>query len=738
MATAEQALREQIRSTLQAFQAGKLADNARTLDIDIQEIEEKLRQLVDYGSMVNPFAADPATTILLIAAINRLKVLDPAVGSGAFPMGMLQKLVRVLSKLDPDNHIWKHEQRERLIGEEVNRIRQDMQVASQISDEEVREEAIAKLQERLQEVEDNFARNAMDYSRKLFLIENCIYGVDIQPIAVQIAKLRFFISLVIEQAIDDSKGSKNRGILPLPNLETKFVAANTLFALEGQLSLRSPEVIAKEEELKTIRQKHFTARTQRTKQKYREQDKQLREDICALLKGTGLEAATAETLAYWNPYDQNATASFFDPQWMFGIRENFDIVIGNPPYVRQEQIKELKPTLKAQYDCYTGVADLYVYFYERALQLLEPGGILTYISSNKYFRANYGEKLRNLLSQRTRIHTLIDFGDASVFTAIAYPSIIITQKDSPSSNTIDALNWNPDRPLVDFLDVIRTEPFELTQSYLGKEGWQLESPVVFNVLEKLRAAGTPLGEYVNGRFYRGILTGFNEAFVVDQATRDRLIAEHPSSAEVLKPFVRGRDVKRWRVDHQNLWVIFTRRGIKIKEYPAIYEYLKPFKERLTPGIPGGRKAGSYEWYEIQDNIAYWQEFERSKIIYPDIYAHQSFSIDTQGLFSGNTCYFIPTDEHWMCGLLNSSIIEWFYSNISNSVRGGYLRAFSDYMKQIPIPHASEQEKGAIAALVQKCLDAKGQGVAHCEAEIDDRVAHLYGLTPNDLKIIRGE
>ena len=161
---------------------------------------------------------------------------------------------------------------------------------------------------------------------------------------------------------------------------------------------------------------------------------------------------------------------------------------------------------------------------------------------------------------------------------------------------------------------------------------------------------------------------------------------------MLKPFLRGRDVKRWRCEPQDLWLIFTRRGIDIKAFPAVHAYLKPYQQRLTPGVPGGRKPGSYEWYEIQDNIAYWQEFNQPKIVYPDIYEHQTFAFDTEGYFFGNTCYFVPTDEKWFLSFLNSSLMEWFYGSISNRIRGGYLRAFSQYVGQIPIPTATEDQK----------------------------------------------
>ncbi len=182
--------------------------------------------------------------------------------------------------------------------------------------------------------------------------------------------------------------------------------------------------------------------------------------------------------------------------------------------------------------------------------------------------------------------------------------------------------------------------FALPQTSLKRDGWRLESEVKLGLLERLRNSGAPLGEYVNGRFNRGILTGLNEAFVVDRATRDRLIAEHPTSAEVLKPFLRGRDVKRWRIDPQDIWLIFTRRGIDIRKYPAILKHLKQFKAQLTPGVPVGRKPGSYEWYEIQDNIAYWHEFEQPKIIYPNICSRNEFTWDETKYFSNQKTFMI--------------------------------------------------------------------------------------------------
>jgi len=222
------------------------------------------------------------------------------------------------------------------------------------------------------------------------------------------------------------------------------------------------------------------------------------------------------------------------------------------------------------------------------------------------------------------------------------------------------------------------------------------------LLDRLRVAGTPLGEYVKGRFYYGIKTGLNEAFVIDRTTRDRLITEHASSSEIIKPWLRGRDVKRWRIDNPGLFLCYVGWHTEIKKYPAVYKHLSRFSEELKarPEV----KAGRVPWYALSRYASdYWQEFAQPKVLYPDIYEHQSFAWDEQGFYAANTCYFIPTEEKWLTALFNSRMIEWFYSQISNKVRGGYLRAFSDYMKLIPIPKTTEMQRNVIAQLVDYLL-----------------------------------
>jgi adenine-specific DNA-methyltransferase len=648
------------------------------------------------------------------------------------------------------------------------------------------------------------------YQLKRHAIQHSLYGVDFDPGAVEIAKLRLWLSMVVDE-------DNLREIQPLPNLDYKIMQGNSLLEefqgvrllddkllqppdegrdsqiaeIKSRISSLSQEFVrlhgegkksaaaklTAEQEIKRLKKQvaglanpdeaksggqgelHQQTswaswkRIQELHEKFfgensRVEKDKLRRELDALernfMEATLREQGRSGAIAELKRASVKHRKPFFLWRLQFGEvfqqHGGFDVVIANPPYVRQEEIKEFKEALKRVFECYTGTADLFVYFYERAVKLLRSGGALAFITSNKYYRAGYGEKLRDFLARELTLQQLIDFGDAPVFEAIAYASILTGTRNVPTKDAAAlGYTWEKDVAFERIAHVIPERGQRISQTDLKPDGWRLESPVVLRMLDKLRRAGKPLGEYVGGRFYYGIKTGLNEAFVVDRVTRDRLIREHKSSAEILKPFLRGRDVKRWKTEPQDLWLIFTRRGIDIKRYPAIYDHLLPLKKQLVPGAPGGRKPGSYEWYEIQDNIAYWQEFEQPKILYPDIYEHQSFTWDEQRYFAANTCYFIPTNEKWMTGLLNSSAVEWFYGMISNRVRGGYLRAFSDYMKQIPIPVASPEKQKTVERLVDRILAAKHRDAkadtSALEREIDELVYALYGLTPGEIQIV---
>ncbi|MBE2234991.1 MAG: Eco57I restriction-modification methylase domain-containing protein, partial [Anaerolinea sp.] len=697
---------------------------------------ERLRGLLAYSD--EPHGFDAAESAALIAAIDRLKCLDPACGSGAFPMGMLHKLVHVLARLDPDNSQWRALQRRKAVAE--------TEEAYQIGDR-------AERKTRLDDIEEAFTANTSDYGRKLYLIENCIYGVDIQPIAVQIAKLRFFISLVVDQRVDDAR--PNRGVRPLPNLETKFVAANTLIGIPRpqQMALRDPAIEQKERDLAEVRKRHFAARTQTTKEKYRQADQRLRGELAALLRRDGWGRDTAAQLAAWDPYDQNAHADFFDPEWMFGVAEGFDVVIGNPPYVRQEQLGAAKALFQQQYDCYTGTADLYVYFFERGLRLLRPDGVLTYISSNKYFRAGYGAKLRGYLAGQTRIEQLIDFGDAPVFTAIAYPSILIARRAAPAGQQTRALSWPAGEPLTDFAGAFRQRSFLIAQRELTADGWRLETPAVLRLMEKLHSRGRPLGEFVNGQFYRGITTGLNDAFVVDQSTCDRLIAEHSSSARLLRPFLRGRDIERWRVRYDNQYLIKIEssenkthgwsgmsksdaEAVFAATYPAIHGHLLQSRDALI----ARDDQGHYFW-ELR-SCTYWHEFERHKIVSTKVSKRPTFAFDNDGYFFGNTSYFKGTETNplFILGLLNSNVSFYYARKVFVGKQNSWYEVQPVALEAFPLPPYDDTQM--IDGLVKAILAAKAENpaadVRALEAEIDQRVYALYGLTAEEIRIVEGE
>jgi adenine-specific DNA-methyltransferase len=276
-----------------------------------------------------------------------------------------------------------------------------------------------------------------------------------------------------------------------------------------------------------------------------------------------------------------------------------------------------------------------------------------------------------------------------------------------------------------------------------------------NELKNYFGMGTPLGEYVNGRFYYGIKTGLNEAFVVDRATRDRLIAEHESSAEVLKPFLRGRDVKRWCIDSPDLWLLFipwhfplhndssiTGASSKAEKeleklYPAIYNHLLQFKSQLS--ARNKTETGiRYEWYALQRCAAsYHQYFEKQKIVWGNLATKPGFTFSDEGTYINAPANLIISDNKYLLGVLNSQLNQYLVSQSAATRQGGFLEYKPMYVSQLSIPTASKADQQVISALVQKCLDAKGQGVEEWEAEIDYRIVHMHGLTPEEMNIIKG-
>ena len=267
----------------------------------------------------------------------------------------------------------------------------------------------------------------------------------------------------------------------------------------------------------------------------------------------------------------------------------------------------------------------------------------------------------------------------------------------------------------------RRDRYPKLQKVLDADGNPIESPNVVNLRAQLRDAGMPLGEYIKAKPSFGINTAPSETFVVDQTTRDELIAAHPSSADVLKPFLHGQELRRWHVDTPHQWLIFTHRGIAINDYPAILQHLEKYRESLS------KRKGKQEWYELPASLGNAERFAQPKLVCPDTYNHQTFAVDTAGYYYGNTSYLIPTEETWLCGLLNSRTVEWFYSQVSNQLTIDYLRARSGYIQQIPIPDLTSTQKALIAKIVDYLIYLQQQPTINSKdlAHARDRVMLGY-------------
>jgi len=433
-------------------------------------LENEYRKLIQYTDDELNLSEQQKKTI--IKSLFSCKIIDPACGSGAFPVGMLQQMVHILSQLDPENKRWKEIQKQEALSETSLALDED--------DETVRAEALA-------EIEKSFNNNLRrpDYARKLYLIENCIYGVDIQAIAVQISKLRFFISLVVEQnATDDS--TDNFGIRPLPNLEAKFVAANTLIGLDKQGSLSETNEVRKEQEsLKHIRHKIFSARSPERKRNLRDKDKRVREKIAELLMGSGfLDSNSADKMAKWDPYNQNENALFFDPEWMFGEENGFDIVIGNPPYG-----VSIKGGYRKQVEKYLGKVpdyEIYYYFIEVAKKLVSNKGIMSYIIPNTYLFNTFADKYRRSILDSWNVIEILDCTKFPVFDATVLNTINTWQKGKSQSagyrNTSKSYNFEE-------LIAEPRERIEKSDLLSMNQNWGLAfflNPTTVKVVEKIR------------------------------------------------------------------------------------------------------------------------------------------------------------------------------------------------------------------------------------------------------------
>jgi adenine-specific DNA-methyltransferase len=516
-----------VDESLKAHLSGVLVSAAMTEE----DAKTGLKLLFAYTEQTHPF--NEKETASLLHAIHTCKILDPACGSGAFPMGILQKLVYIIHKLDPDNVRWKQLQ---------------IDVAAQIPDFSARDAAILA-------IERVFADNGDDYARKLYLIENCLYGVDIQPIAIQISKLRCFISLVCDQRTNRDKRD-NHGIRPLPNLETKFVAADALIGLkmENQFEMfASPRVKALESELQRVRHDYFAATTRQRKLALQKRDWELREALAKELEqGTFGDSESSRQLAAWNPYDPQQSASFFEPLWMFdqSLSSGFDVVIGNPPYrVIKDKAEKAKYSVVYVHQDYQ--RDLYLLFCERAEQLLRPKGIVSFITPNTWLYSLTFRKIRRHL-RNSYMWRVILIPKSRVFEAIVDNVVFVFQRGHmPASYKIP----------VELLEVNQTRRIDIDEKYIPKDGETINlsvDEVIHDIYRLIVSESIRLSDRLD--VYNGV-----KPFEKGKGTP-------PQSAEIMKtqpyvlagskpeghdwlPLLRGSLIERYKIRwDQDYWI----------------------------------------------------------------------------------------------------------------------------------------------------------------------------------------
>ena len=656
----------------------------------------------------------------LAEKIKTVKILDPACGSGAFPMGLLNRMVEILERISPNEDI---------------------------------------------------------YNLKLSVIENCLYGSDIQSIAAQITKLRFFISLICDCEKDASK--PNFGIPTLPNLETKFVSANSLVAkkkkpAEGNL-FENPEIEPTKNELAEIRHKHFSAKSTSTKHRLREKDQVVREKLAKLLSDDdNFAPEDAKQLAAWNPYDQNAVSPFFDPEWMFGVADGFDIVIGNPPYLRIQGIRnsnsDFADYLVANYNSATGSFDLYVAFVERALQLISSNGIVNFIMPVKWTNAAFGKGLRDVVSKQKAAKKIINFSEYQVFNASTYTGL---QWFKPNSDYLEYYeldrNLEFNIELKSYLENLSKDTSSIVNTdKLNKDTWVLASSEVSKLLNKLNEQPLRL-EDVFEKIFQGIATSKDDVYFIYDCTETQSTITGESKQlnkrvtiekGLVKPLLKGEDVHRYDNLSSNRYVIFPYKlengtaNLYAEEelkllFPNGYAYLKEC-ETLLRGREKGRLKNDIYWYRYiyPKNLTL---FQSPKLVAPEISLGGNFSYDGNGQFYSTTKIYgyilkssmIQYGYNFFLGLLNSSLFWFFIQNTGYVLRGGYFTFKTNYVSPFPIPKFADIDSTLLLKIdnnVESIMELnamKGNDtqIKLLVKEIDSVIYKIYNLSSNEIQLI---
>ena len=644
----------------------------------------------------------------ILESLDDIKVIDPACGSGAFPMGMLQLLLQTYERLDPTFD---------------------------------------------------------PYKKKIEIIKNNIFGIDIEPMAVEIARLRSWLSIIVDEELNPK--AENMGIHPLPNLEFKFVCANSLIPapvekennwIENSFFDDLEQKVREFFEINDVKKKE--AKKHELQELVDSKVKEKLDNAGQLSTGLNMGRKFKDELkkknkkaineniklmdlwgSYTNIFTSDEPVGFFETKYFFpSAKGGFDIVIGNPPYVEHKKLKGIASQLKPLYDVYTSSSDLSVYFYEKGLQLLLDNGILAYICTNKFFNTDYGRKLRQFLA-RKQIINLINFEQVPIFENVLVSSCITIIKNQVKIHNAKSIEY---KKITDWKNYFPPQDTDLKVfDYSGEDEWRINDDGQC-ILKKIQSNGIAISSLPTITIRRGVTTGYDPAFIHKKNKVSNL------EEGIVKLLLKGADIKKYETPFSEKRIIFTQRGIDISKYLKTRDFLKIYRDHLEPKKNAkdklGRKPGTYNWYEIQDNTAYSDLFKLEKIVWPLTADKWGFTLDENRHFLTSGAFFLISKDislKYILGILNSALMRFYFSQIGVMTAGGAYTLKKSTIERFVIPPITSDNQSLnkkIESLVEKILKVKkenpGANISEMEKEIDDHVYELYSLEKKEIETIK--
>ncbi|EHY6495135.1 Eco57I restriction-modification methylase domain-containing protein [Campylobacter coli] len=731
--------------------------------------------------------------------LNSIKICDPAVGSGHFLVSALNCLLSIYDELN-------------LFDEEFYlEVQNDEILITGRKGEFIEYKRPSTPKDKAHLIQQELFHTKKD------IIENNLFGVDINPNSCEITKLRLWIELLKHSFYQSFDDENYHDLKTLPNIDINIKCGNSLVSYfeTGKSLNHYPNIkerinkykrIVKDykegfytdkshinQEIKNLKisfknfcfadkfkkeMKSFNDKCEKYSKKYGNflavDDENLKFFVSANLTLFDFDEKEAikEFANLKKEYDNIFNLESNHPfEWRFEFPEildddgnfkGFDLIIGNPPYIRQEELKELKPHLAKNYKVYKGTSDIYTYFYELGFNVLKDNGVLSYITSNKYTRAGYGEALREFLLKNVKVLEYTDLNGIKVFdSATVDTSILCFEKSKSKDNKFKYLALSNEILKTCAYDIGLYKDFaEFSQNSLSKESFTFSDENTSALKAKIERIGTPLKEWQGLNIYRGILTGYNEAFIITTEKRNEILAnckdeaEKERTAKLIRKMLRGRDIKRYRYEWAGLWVINAHNGYKnqngekveainIENYPSLKKHFDEFYPQLEKRADKGLTP-----YNLR-NCAYIEEFEREKIVYSEIVRKPQFYLDTKLNFYAEATSFILTGENlkYLIAFLNNDFVAFIFKTFyagGNLGENGF-RYKKAFLEKLPIPKInSKNQKLAdeLINLVDEILKAKEQdknaNTQELENKINSLVYKLYNLTDDEIKIIEGK